>query len=181
MTNLWNGIYMDIRNSTAAELNDIQALHRQAFGEAEGEIVSKLALDLIEQEESAHSWVATDSGGIIGHLLFSPVKIVGSTQVDAVILAPLAVTASKQKQGVGRQLVEHCLKALTAEGVQAVFVLGDPAYYGRFGFNTKHQVSAPYPLPYPEAWQALELTPDVLSGVTGKLECVATLMAPELW
>ena len=76
--------------------------------------------------------VAECDGYVIGHIAFSPVSVLGST--CGVGLAPVAVQQDWQRQKVGSALIEAGLEKLRAVGVPAVFVLGEPDYYGRFGF-----------------------------------------------
>lgn len=172
---------MEIRQSSPLELDRIGELHLDAFGAEENEEVSALAVELTGDSTSNLSLVAIDDGSIIGHVVFSPVSISNHEDLSAFILAPLAVSPSRQKQGVGSKLIDFGLDVLAARSVDVAFVLGDPNYYGRSGFHTEHEVSPPYPLPYPEAWQARELKTAVLENVSGTIRCVPALMHPELW
>ena len=52
-----------------------------------------------------------------------------------VALAPLAVLPERQRGGVGRALVDHAHRLLRDRGEALSIVLGDPAYYGRFGYS----------------------------------------------
>ncbi|MEM0936073.1 MAG: N-acetyltransferase [Pseudomonadota bacterium] len=94
----------------------------------------------------------------------------------AMLLGPLAVSPDLQRRGHGSKLVADALaRVATRPGKPPVFVLGDPAYYGRFGFHAAHNVAPPYPLPeaWYGAWQALSLTGEpLLNGV---------LHVPEVW
>ncbi len=172
---------MNIRESLTSDLESIRNLHLEAFGEEEGETVSKLALDLAGGSSSILSLVAVEEGAVIGHVVFSPISISNNDNLSGFILAPLAVLPSEQKQGVGGRLIQFGLDTLAKNDVDAVFVLGDPNYYSRSGFHTGHDVNPPYSLPYPEAWQAKELKVGALQGVSGTVECVSVLMSPELW
>ncbi|MCS6474456.1 N-acetyltransferase, partial [Burkholderia thailandensis] len=49
-------------------------------------------------------------------------------------LAPLAVRPECRRQSVGAGLVRTGLDALRRLGARGCVVLGDPAYYARFGF-----------------------------------------------
>ena len=66
--------------------------------------------------------------------------------MPAVGLAPLAVAADIRRHGVGGALVRRGLALLAERGEQLVFVLGDPAYYHRFGFDAA--AAAPFMSPY---------------------------------
>ena len=61
-------------------------------------------------------------------------------------LAPLAVLPDRQGSGVGSRLVKSSLECAREFGCHGLLVLGDPAYYGRFGFKaeTAAQVGAPF-------------------------------------
>jgi len=174
---------MNIRESLNSDLESIRNLHLEAFGEEENEEVSKLALDLASDSDSSSilSLVAVEEGAVIGHVVFSPISISNNDNLSGFILAPLAVSPSEQKQGVGSKLIQFGFDTLAKNDVDAVFVLGDPNYYSRSGFHTDHDVNPPYSLPYPEAWQAKELKVGALQGVSGTVECVSVLMSPELW
>ena len=172
---------MEIRESLASELSSIGDLHLEAFGEEEGEQVSKLAVELASNSPSNFSLVALEEDSIIGNAVFSPVGISNHADLSGFILAPLAVSPSRQKQGVGSRLIKTGLDVLAKKQVDVVFVLGDPNYYGRSGFHTDHDVNPPYSLPYPEAWQVLELKAGILKGVSGTVKCAPALMYPELW
>jgi len=55
-----------------------------------------------------------------------------------------------QRQGLGNSLVRAGLERLEQRRIKQVFVLGDPAYYQRFGFSPERQGLTPYPIP--EEW-----------------------------
>jgi putative acetyltransferase len=83
-------------------------------------------------------------------------------------LAPLAVSAGSQGRGVGAALVEAGLEVCRAAGVGLVVVLGDPAYYRRFGFEPAAKVGlkSTYDAPA-ESFMAIALRPfAVASGST---------------
>lgn len=172
---------MEIRQSLSSDLKAIGALHLEAFGAQENEIVSKLALALAGLASPVLSLVAVNKEQVIGHVIFSPVSISTNTTLSCVILAPLAVSPAVQKQGVGSRLIRSGLDNLAKRNVDLVFVLGDPNYYCRSGFKPCKQIKPPYLLPYPEAWQAKELKAGVLHGVSGTVACLPPLMSPELW
>ena len=80
--------------------------------------------------------VAERNGRIVGHILFSRLWVEhAGVRFAAVALAPLAVDPAFQKTGVGSALVEAAHRALRAAGETLSVVVGDPAYYGRFGYE----------------------------------------------
>ena len=91
-------------------------------------------------------------------------------------MGPLAVAPTHQRQGIGSALVSNGLEKLEADGVSQVYVLGDPAYYGRLGFLPRSRVAPPYSLPeeWADAWQWMSL------GNAEPLE-VGKLIVPEFW
>lgn len=173
---------MKIRRASASDLESIRRVHVDAFGD-EGVAVSELAVSLIADETAQPSLVlvAEADGEVVGSVIFSTVHIQGAGNVSAYILAPLAVARRMQRMGIGRELVESGLRALRERGADMVFVLGDPRYYGRYGFSSRHRVRAPYDLPYPEAWMALALQGGSLDSASGQLMCARSLSSPEHW
>lgn len=179
---------MNIRNSTEADLPEIRRVHETAFGPEAGSSVADLTIELLHDTTAQPllSLVAYDSQTLIGHVLFTRVRISGSRKPTcALILAPLAVMPERQRQDVGTQLVKRGLALLEESGCELVFVLGHPEYYPRFGFQPAGRVglSAPYPIPEEnsEAWMVLELAKGGMANVHGKVQCAAALSKPEHW
>ena len=115
------------------------------------------------------SLVADEDGSVVGHVLFSPVSLEPEPfGYLALGLAPLAVLPSRGGRGIGSLLVAEGLKECRRLGCTAVFVLGDPAYYRRFGFATAARVGfrSEYEVPE-EAFMVVELKPGALDGWRG--------------
>jgi putative acetyltransferase len=171
-----------IREANVSDAQDIRDVHLVAFGD-EGPVVADLALALIADETAKPILVlvAESEKGVVGCIVFSSVHIPGSESGPLYILAPLAVAPEMQRMGVGRQLIQSGLTILRERGAELVFVLGNPRYYGKFGFSTGHKVRAPYDLPYPEAWMCLSLGEVVPEKLEGQLACAESLNRPEHW
>lgn len=121
-----------VREATAADRDAIRAVEEAAFGrEDEALLVEALAASggvVLEL-------VAEAQGRIVGHILFSRLTVARPRgDVPAVALAPLAVAPGARRQGIGAALVEEAHRRLRTAGERLSVVLGDPAYYGRFGY-----------------------------------------------
>ena len=77
------------------------------------------------------SLVAEDGDEIVGHIAFSPAVVGGET--DWVALGPVSVRPDRQSEGIGSRLIEGGLDQVR-RGAKGCVLLGDPGYYGRFGF-----------------------------------------------
>lgn len=80
------------------------------------------------------SFVATEGDDIIGHVAFSPVRINGEAG-DWYGLGPVSVWPDRQRTGIGQALIREGLQQLRSLGAGGCVLLGDPAYYCRFGFE----------------------------------------------
>ncbi|ASV57059.1 MULTISPECIES: GNAT family N-acetyltransferase [Lelliottia] len=159
---------MLIRVEIGIDAPGIDALLRRSFPE-DGE--ARLVHDLREDGLVTLGLVATDDEGqVVGYVAFSPVTIQGE-DLQWVGMAPLAVDENYRGQGLARQLVYEGLDSLNEFGYAAVVTLGEPEFYGRFGFKP----AAPYDLhcrwPGTEtAFQVHPLADDALNGVSGLVE-----------
>jgi predicted N-acetyltransferase YhbS len=123
----------DIRSSQPSELAAIEAVHRAAFPT---DVEARLVRLLIERGKDTVSLVAAQDGQIAGHVLFSSATIEADGQVAAtgLGLAPIAVLPAVQNRGLGSALIRAGLDVCRQLAAPFVVVLGEPAYYGRFGF-----------------------------------------------
>lgn len=177
---------MRFRVAKAAEFEQIQAIHLDAFGPEEGPEIVEL-IELMLQDKSAQplfSFVAEESGQLLAHVIFSAVQVDSATQLKTQILAPLAVRSDYQRQGVGKALLEFALASLKQQSIDLVFVLGHPEYYPKFGFRPAGALgfTAPHPIA-PEnaaAWMVLALSPEAIQH-TGNVQCSEVLGRPQYW
>lgn len=180
-----NSEIMNIRIATTRDRDDIQGVYASAFPKGEGEIVSRVAVDLLAESTvpPTISLLAEADGAVVGHVAFSPVTLDGDASCQGYILAPLAVQPEYQQRRIGSQLVEHGMRQLAAMGVNIVFVYGDPDYYGRFGFSADaaHKYVAPYQLEHPFGWQAMVLEECDIEKAAVAITCVDALDDPKLW
>jgi putative acetyltransferase len=118
-----------IRDETARDRGAVRALHHAAF--ADEPAVVHIVDDLNRSGDAVISLVAEHETSIVGHVLFSRLQ----APMRALTLSPLGVHPDFQRTGIGSSLVRKGLERARQDQWQAVFVLGSPAYYGRFGFN----------------------------------------------
>lgn len=134
---------MLIRRETTADVAAIRDVTLAAFGTpAEARLVDELRA--CPAWLPALSFVAIAGNDVVGHVVATRGHVDG---VPALGLGPLSVRPDRQRRGIGGALMHTILGAADASGEQLVALLGDPAYYQRFGFDvsTEHGVVAPVP------------------------------------
>lgn len=133
-----------IRPAAGGDVAAIDALLRAAFpAPAEALLVRDLCID----GDMVLTLVALEDDALLGMVAFSRMTVdSGGREVPAVALAPLAVAADARGQGVAEALVRAGVAALESAGVVLCFVLGDPAFYARFGFaaDLARNFASPY-------------------------------------
>jgi predicted N-acetyltransferase YhbS len=98
----------------------------------------------------ALSFAALDCGDLVGTLQSWPVALVDASgeATALVMVGPVAVAPDRQRSGVGQVLMTHMLEAANAGGANALMMIGDPEYYGRF-FGFTADVTGGWALPGP--------------------------------
>jgi putative acetyltransferase len=145
---------IQLRREREKDQAAIRAVHDAAFG---GPDESRLVDQLRADGDVLLSLSALVDGKIVGHILFSRLAM----GVPAVALAPVGVLPDHQRRGIGASLVRKGLELCREQDIAAVLVLGEPAYYERFGFSVDlaEGLECPYSGPY---LQALELSPGAI-------------------
>ena len=127
----------------------VQILLREAFG---GPVEAALVDRLRSEGNLVLALVAVEAPDmIVGYLGFPRLRLETAEGTrPAVALAPLAVASPYQGRGIGAALVRAGLDRLIARREEIVFVLGDPAVYGRFGFSAEDArgFASPYAGPH---------------------------------
>jgi putative acetyltransferase len=128
---------MKIRAEADGDVATIRALTSAAFATARHSSGTEAAIIEALRDAGALtlSLVAERLGVIIGHVAFSRVTISGDAG-GWFGLGPVSVQPALQRQGVGDALIRDGLARLQGQGAQGCVVLGDPAYYRRFGFES---------------------------------------------
>lgn len=129
-----------IRNEEPADQYAIHDLTRRAFLRmpyADGD--EQDVIDRLRRTGAlALSLVAEEDGCVIGQVTFSPAIAPGAAQ-GWYTLGPVSVDPDRQKQGIGAGLIEAGLEHLRAIKAEGCILVGNPAYYARFGFRVSPQ------------------------------------------
>lgn len=159
-----------IRQETPDDFKEVFEVNRSAFGQNnEAALVDHLRRNPAVFVPGL-SLVAVGSNKIVGHILFTRIKINdgNGTMHESLGLAPMAVRPGFQKRGIGGQLIKKGFEASKKSGFKSVIVLGHENYYPKFGFEParKWNIKAPVDVS-PGAFMAIELVKDGLKDVSG--------------
>lgn len=139
-----------------ADREAVHTIHSTAFSTPD-----EAAMVDAVRPDAVHSRVALCDGEVVAHALFSAMRHEpdpGQPTGRVIGLAPLAVRPDRQRNGLGSQLMRDALAHLARSGPCTVVLLGDPAYYQRFGFTPCTSRGLRWrPLDHPEAFMALDL------------------------
>ena len=160
------------------EVDEVNALIRTAFLTAP--VTDGSEQDLVKRLRSSAGYlpeqelVALDGDRIVGHILTTRIVIDGEAgPVNALEVAPLCVALDHRCRGIGALLMEEALKRGRASGFPAVFLVGDPRYYARFGFRPVAELGIRNASPIPDdVVLGVELEPGTLDGVGGSVTLV---------
>ncbi len=159
-----------IREEKEKDCKKIYEVNKVAFGqEKESKLVDKIRKS--ENYIPGLSLVAETGGRIVGHILFSKMRIIGSSVFETLTIAPLAVIPDFQRQGIGSALVKEGMKKARELGFDSIILVGHKEYYPRFGFEkaSKWNIKCPFTVPE-EAFMAIELTEKALEGKAGTIK-----------
>jgi putative acetyltransferase len=132
-------IIMKIRKLIPENHAKVSALLRQAFPGSNEEV--QLVEDLHKNEKPLHEWVCIHTNKIIAYIAFS--NAYRGADVCGLHLAPLAVNPEFQNQGVGSELLRFTLRQDVIRE-KTLFVLGDPGFYKKFGFEPCDKPICPF-------------------------------------
>jgi len=160
---------LKIRQENRDDIKEIYEINSLAFGqENEAKLVDLLRDSATFVPEL--SLVATIDNKLVGHILFTKIKITDDKQneFDSLALAPMAVRPDNQKSGIGGQLIRVGLDKARELNFKSVIVLGHRNYYPKFGFvpTSKWNIKSPFDVPT-EAFMGIELTKNGFKDVSG--------------
>ena len=154
---------MEIRFERPEDLATIRTVTAAAFQNAPHSSGTEAAIiDALRKAGALTiSLVAVEQNGIVGHIAFSPVTINGEAN-GWYGLGPVSVRPDRQRRGVGQMLIRTGLDHLRRMNAQGCVVLGEPAYYARFGFVSDPNLR--YGNAAPEYFQRLAFTESIPRG-----------------
>jgi putative acetyltransferase len=119
------------------------------------------------------SLVAEQDGLVAGHILFTPVTLAPPQPgINGLGIGPVAVLPKFQRAGIGSRLMQAGLDHVRRLGFTFVVLLGDPAYYSRFGFTPGCSFGLTSDYGDGDEFQALELQPGALAGLGGHVKYI---------
>lgn len=166
---------------------ELTSLFRSTFSASEGEEEGGLIGDLVFQLSTAIDDVdvlcfgARQDQSLIGAIFFTRLRF--DDEALVYMLAPVAVSTAHQGAGVGQALIKFGLNALVGEGAAIVITYGDPAYYGKVGFEplSESVIRAPRKLSMPVGWLAQSLTGKPIQARQERPQCVEAFRNDAYW
>ncbi|MFF5172310.1 GNAT family N-acetyltransferase [Micromonospora sp. NPDC000089] len=152
-----------LRPEGPADDGPVRGVLAGAFARPDGSVPGEVAL--VDELRGGDAWipqlamVAEYGGEVVGYALLSRVRVESDdTRETALALGPVGVAPHRQRVGHGTAVVQAVLDAATELGERLVVVLGNPAYYRRFGFTRADRMGLTSPWSgLGEPWQALVL------------------------
>lgn len=168
-----------IRQETAKDWDEIYPLIRTAFRTANvkdgDEQDFAVGLRNSERYIPELALVAEQDGKLIGHIMLTKTYVnqPDGSRFEALLLAPVSVLLEYRDLGVGSALIEESCRIAKDMGYKAVFLVGDPNYYSRFGFVRTSSFGIRPTNEIPEQYvQVRELIPGALEMVRGNVNCI---------
>jgi predicted N-acetyltransferase YhbS len=163
-----------IRQENPSDFIATEQLVRDAFlnlygpGAKEPFLVHQIRKD--DSFISELSLVAESDGKLVGQVMGQRASIVTDEGVshEVLALAPLSVSPSVQRTGIGAALIEEFARLGTQMGFRVIVVAGEPDYYGRRGFTPADVRDIHLDGYYLTGLQVRELRPGALDGISGQ-------------
>ena len=153
---------ISILTETTTDITAREALLDEAYGRSR---FRKPSEKIRRGRTPAESLVAFDGERIVGTVRLWNIDCGGK---PALLLGPVAVACDRQGEGIGAALMAHAVEAARLSGHAAIVLVGNAAYYGRFGFTAEKTGALAMPGPFERhRLLALELVPGALDGAAG--------------
>ncbi len=167
---------MLIRRERPEEFSRIHDLVKIAFQTAK--VTNGKEQDFVNQLRAGDNYipelvlVAEEDGKLIGHIMLTKTYITGDkSKFETLLLAPISVALEYRNKGVGAKLIAESFGIAKKMGYKSVVLVGDPAYYHRFGFKSSCNFGIRHVQNIPdENVMACELVPQALKGISGKMD-----------
>jgi len=173
-----------IKRFKKRDFEEIEMLLKVAF---DRDSVANIVKELLDTADFIPELtrVARISGQIIGVIVYSHAQIIKGKKIvyshaqiikgkkihQTISMAPMAVLPAYQNLGIGGELIRNSFAKARELNYQSVIVMGHEEYYPRFGFKQASEFGIIPPFDVPdENFMALELFPDTLSGISGKVK-----------
>ena len=144
----------------------IRAVHEAAFDRSDE---ASLVDALRSRGGVLLSLLAVEDGRVVGHVLYSPVSVGSDARrIEGAGLGPVAVLPQCQRRGIGAMLIDEGNRRIERINCPFVVVLGDPAYYTRFGFEParQHGMTCVWDVPH-DAFMVSVLQPVLMERICG--------------
>lgn len=164
---------MTIRPETPADLTEIYDLVKVAFETAQ--VSSGDEQNFVNRLRDGGNYipglalVAEEDGELIGHIMLTNTSIARDDgDFPTLLLGPISVLLEHRNKGVGSALIQESFRLARELGHQSAILVGNPAYYHRFGFKTTADFGIQNGNGIPDEYvMACELVPKALDGVCG--------------
>ncbi|MEM9736322.1 MAG: N-acetyltransferase [Pseudomonadota bacterium] len=152
---------------TRDDAYEVEMLYDLAFAPGRGALSSYKLREGVAPVGPLCTVARDEFDSLVGAIRFWPVRIGGAT---ALLLGPIAVHPTYQGEGLGARLIATGLDQAREAGWQRVVLVGDPPYYGRFGFEAAIPLGISFPPPVnPDRVLILELQPGAFREVSGEV------------
>lgn len=124
-----------VRGASPDDADAVRRVVTAAF-EDDGPKVASLVDALVAAGHARASLVAEAEGQVVGHVQLNRSWLDARERlVEVLVLSPLSVAPASQGRGVGTELLSAAVQRAEALGAPAVFLEGDPGFYGKRGFT----------------------------------------------
>ncbi|MEL6480640.1 MAG: N-acetyltransferase [Pseudomonadota bacterium] len=151
---------------------EVETLLDLAFAPGRGALSSYQLRAGIEPVSTLCTVARDEFDALVGAIRYWPVTIdrADGPSLDALLLGPVAVHATRQGEGLGALLIIETLEMARELGWERVVLVGDEPYYRRFGFRRELASGLDFPRPINfDRLLAAELTPNAMHGISGRV------------
>lgn len=157
-----------IAAESAEDAEPIERLLDEAFGPGRQAKISYRYREDLPPVESLSYVARLDGGEIVGSIRYWPITV-GQESNPALLLGPLAIAPRLQGRGIGASLTFQTLDLAAWGGHRLVLLVGDLAYYKRFGFFPAAPHGLAMPDEKPERLLVTELVEGALASYAGDI------------